>query len=39
MEIEKYQLTKLVPDDRIFDNFENATKKACEIIKCPTSDK
>ncbi len=34
-EIKKKQLTKLVPDDLIFDNFNNATKEACKIIEHP----
>ncbi|MEA3317708.1 MAG: SulP family inorganic anion transporter [Bacteroidota bacterium] len=34
-EIKKYQLTELILDDMIFDNFNTATKKACKIVECP----
>ena len=33
-EIKKHQLTKLISEDMIFDNFDKATKKACAIVEC-----
>jgi SulP family sulfate permease len=34
-EFRKYLLTNLIEEDLIFDNFSNATQKACEILECP----
>ncbi len=34
-ELRKYQLNNLISEDLIFDNFKNATHKACEILECP----
>lgn len=36
-EIKKYQLTNLVPENLIFDQFKSATKKAIDIIECTTA--
>ncbi len=36
-EFKKYQLTNLIQEDLIFDSFNNATTKACEILDIPSS--
>jgi SulP family sulfate permease len=34
----KYQFTRLIEENLIFDNFNDATQKACDILDCPVTD-